>query len=91
MFDPQPYLAKLARLLAAAEAHNTDPRYIAAGYPKLATFCATITYRDGKPPYIALFNAGLEEGEALDRFYVIDSNARLAVHGRLQIEVAALR
>lgn len=90
MFDPQPYLDKLAGLRAFAERHNTRPDYIRAGYEAIATYCATIRY-DDRPPYVALFNAPMREGAALDRFITIDLHARYAVKDRLTIEVAALR
>jgi hypothetical protein len=83
--------SSIAALRDACRVHNRNPAYRAAGYPPIAPYVATIAFTDGRPPYRRAFNATLDAAEARARFYTIDANARLAVIGRLTIEVRAAK
>ncbi|MDF2494233.1 hypothetical protein [Sphingomonas sp.] len=76
--------AHTAALLKAAAEHNSNPAYMAAGYPKVASFRAFIPAACGE--IVVEFTA--TPGEELERLVAIDARARHAARdpGTIRIE-----
>lgn len=83
----KPAPARTAALMKAAAEHNSNPAYIAAGYPRIAPFRATISLPAGD--LIVEFNA--TPGAEHDRLIAIDARARDAVRRGKQIKIERIK
>jgi hypothetical protein len=64
----------ISQVRAAAEQHNANALYRAAGYPPLVTHVATLDFNDGRD--VVFFNVAVGE-DPLARLRAINHRARL--------------